>query len=55
MLRQGALAGGLDEAAIATLDTLHAAWSAGIARGDRDTMVVILTERSEDALRLCGR
>jgi cyanophycin synthetase len=56
LLRQGALAGGLDEAQVLVADSPEAAWDLVLDRVAADTLAVILTERGAAAVeRVLGR
>lgn len=54
LLARGAVAAGFDAGRIHRCAGPAEAWAAALERGDRDTLVVLLTERSRDALRACG-
>jgi hypothetical protein len=54
LLARGAVGAGFDTATIHRCTGPQEAWAAALARGNRDTPVVLLTERSEEALQACG-
>jgi len=54
LLARGAAAAGFDAGKTHRFAGPAEAWAAALERGGRHTLVVLLTERSHDALRACG-